>query len=75
VGNTLTVNKNQWVKISGGEQVPVLGRMKSTPLKHCGRLATSPAVSQADTFISDQNPVISFIIKIYEESLKFTSKS
>jgi len=51
----------------------VLGRMKSTPLKHCGRLAKSPAVSQADTIISDQNTVISFFIKNYEGS--FTSKS
>jgi hypothetical protein len=53
----------------------VLGRMKSTPLKHCGRLAKSPAVSQADTFISDKNTVISFFINNYEGSLKFTSKS
>jgi hypothetical protein len=53
----------------------VLGRMKSTPLKHCGRPAKSPAVSQADTFISDQNTVISFFINNYEGSLKFTSKS
>jgi hypothetical protein len=75
VGNTLTVKKNQWVKFSGREKVPALGRMQSTPLKHCGRLAKSPAVSQADTFISDQNTVISFFIKNYEESLKFTSKS
>lgn len=75
MGNKLTVKKNQWVIFSGREQVPALRRMKSTPLKHCGRLAKSPAVSQADTFISDQNTVISFFIKKYEESLKFTSKS